>query len=75
MLTPPITLWKPEEDRLLRKLWADGMPTAQIGDFMGRGKNSICSRARKLELPMRRKPALRRDRAWMKACKIAEAMA
>lgn len=48
--------WSEEEDRRLRILWDAGWSTIAIGTVLGRGKNAICSRARRINLPMRGSP-------------------
>jgi hypothetical protein len=42
--------WKPEEDAVLLANWGK-LRCREIGDMLGRGKNSIISRAKRLECP------------------------
>jgi GcrA cell cycle regulator len=51
----------PERDDELRKLWAEGLPTAAIGEAMGLSKNSLVGRAHRLGLPSRPSPIRRGD--------------
>ena len=52
--------WTPEEDELLRSMWADKTLSAEeIGRRMGRGKNSVIGRAHRLRLPLRQVVAAR----------------
>lgn len=48
--------WTAEEDRRLRILWLAGWSTLSIGIDIGRGKNAVCGRARRIELPLRENP-------------------
>lgn len=48
--------WTAEEDRQLRILWAAGWSTLAIGVTIGRGKNAICGRRKRLGLPERESP-------------------
>lgn len=48
--------WTAEEDRQLRILWAAGWSTLAIGVTIGRGKNAICGRRKRLGLPERTGP-------------------
>lgn len=48
--------WTAEEDRRLRILWNAEWPTLHIALTIGRSKNAICGRARRLELTMRGTP-------------------
>lgn len=51
-----VKIWKAEDDRRLRLLWDAGWSTMSIGADIGRTKNSICGRARRLNLAMRGSP-------------------
>lgn len=48
--------WTPDEDERLRELWMRGDLTADIGDALGRPKNSVIGRAHRLKLPPRASP-------------------
>ncbi len=54
--SPPNKPWTEEEDRKLRILWDAGWSTVAIGTVLERGKNAICARARRINLPMRGSP-------------------
>lgn len=45
--------WTAEEDRQLRILWCAGWSTLAIGATIGRGKNAVCGRRKRLGLPER----------------------
>jgi len=46
-------VWTTREVERLRKLWDMGCTAGQIGDALGRSRNSICSAARRFGLPER----------------------
>lgn len=48
--------WTKEEDRRLRILWEAEWSTLQIAVTIGRSKNAVCARARRLDLPKRGTP-------------------
>lgn len=48
-----MTAFTPDEDETLYKLFADGKSFSEIGKAMGRTKNSVISRSRKLKLGSR----------------------
>lgn len=50
------TGWTDAEDAQLRELWASKLSCGKIGRAIGRGKNSIVSRAHRLNLPKRPSP-------------------
>ncbi len=52
--------WTEETIAKLRNLWAEGLSTAEIGRRMGISKNSVVSKAHRLNLPPRPSP-IRRD--------------
>lgn len=56
MLNPRHPYWTPQEDERLRTLWEAGWSTLTIGIAIGRGKNAVCGRARRLALPERESP-------------------
>jgi GcrA cell cycle regulator len=49
----------PHRDGELRKLWAEGHPTAEIGRRMKLTKNSVVNRADRIGLPRRASPIVR----------------
>ncbi len=51
--------WTQELIDRLRKMWAEGLSTAEIGRRMGVSKNAITGKARRLNLPMRPSPIRR----------------
>lgn len=56
VLSPRRPYWTAAEDDRLRILWQAGWSTLAIGIALERGKNAICGRARRLNLPMRESP-------------------
>lgn len=48
--------WPAADIARLRQLWADGLPTKQIGIEMDRSKNAIIGKANRLKLPARPDP-------------------
>ena len=52
------SIWRqnPALDETLRRLWAEGHPTAEIGRMMGMNKNQIIGRAHRLNLSARISP-------------------
>lgn len=48
--------WTPALEAQLRALWAEGLPTLEIGRRLGMGKNSILGKAHRLKLPGRTSP-------------------
>jgi len=51
--------WPLTDDARLTELWAAGHSTITIGDMMGRTKNAVVGRARRLKLPARPSPIVR----------------
>lgn len=53
-----VSIWRqdPTLDETLRRLWAEGHPTAEIGRRMGMNKNQIIGRAHRLQLSARISP-------------------
>ena len=54
--------WTPEQERLLRRLVAQRLPTGRIGQELGRTATAVASKARQLGLslnPRRRRPRIR----------------
>jgi hypothetical protein len=47
-------MWSPEEDAILRRMWAAGALFGAIVKAVGRTRNGVASRARTLGLPRRR---------------------
>lgn len=56
MITPRALPWSAEEDRQLRILWGAGWSTLSIAVTIGRSKNGVCGRRRRLGLPERGSP-------------------
>lgn len=56
MIYPRSPRWTAEEDRRLGILWNAGWPTIQIAVTLGRSKNAVCGRRRRLGLPERGSP-------------------
>lgn len=54
-----IGCWNDEADSLLRELWLTTMSTREIGKKVGRSKNAVIGRARRLDLPVRKSAAPR----------------
>lgn len=50
------TGWTEDQDAKLRRLWADGLSSAQIGAAMRMTKNAVVGRAHRLKLPPRPSP-------------------
>lgn len=48
--------WADNELTKLRKLWSEGLPTAEIARRIGRTKNSVVGKAHRLNLPRRESP-------------------
>jgi GcrA cell cycle regulator len=48
--------WTEESIALLRKLWEEGVPTAEIGRRLGTTKNAVVGKAHRLNLPDRPSP-------------------
>ncbi len=48
--------WDTTTDARLRKLWTEGLSTAEIGRRMGTTKNAVIGRAHRLGLPKRQSP-------------------
>ncbi len=48
--------WTPERVEMLTRLWATGLPTAQIGKELGITKNAVVGKAHRLGLPERQSP-------------------
>jgi GcrA cell cycle regulator len=51
--------WTAEAIATLRQGWFDGLSTAAIGRRLGVSKNSIVSKARRVDLPVRQSPIIR----------------
>jgi GcrA cell cycle regulator len=43
--------WTDEDEQTLRSLWGSAMSASQIGELMGRNRNSIIGKAHRLKLP------------------------
>jgi hypothetical protein len=43
--------WSAADEQTLRSLWGTAMSASKIGELMGRGRNSIIGKARRLKLP------------------------
>ncbi len=54
-----MTTWTPERVDNLRRLWDEGLTTAEIGKQIGVSKNSVVGKAHRLELPSRPSPIRR----------------
>lgn len=50
--------WTSERVAQLSKMWATGLSASEIGRRLGITKNSVIGKARRLDLAMRRAPAL-----------------
>jgi GcrA cell cycle regulator len=48
--------WTENAMERLRRQWADGIPTAEIGRDLGCGKNAVVGKARRMGLPVRPSP-------------------
>jgi GcrA cell cycle regulator len=55
--------WSCETITRLRKLWYEGLPTAEIGRLLGVSKNAVVGKAHRLDLPARPSPIRRDDTA------------
>lgn len=55
-ILPKTQPWSPEEDRRLRILWQAEWSTLAIAVTLGRSKNAVCARARRIDLPLRPSP-------------------
>jgi len=51
--------WTEEQIETLRRLWAEGLSTAEIGRRMGISKNAVVGKAHRLRLPGRPSPIRR----------------
>ncbi|WP_114377460.1 GcrA family cell cycle regulator [Elioraea thermophila] len=51
--------WTEEQIETLRRLWAEGLSTAEIGRRMGISKNAVVGKAHRLHLPARPSPIRR----------------
>lgn len=49
-------IWSEEANATLRRLWAEGATTSQIGRVVGRTKNAVIGRVRRLGLEQRPNP-------------------
>lgn len=54
-----MSTWTPERVEHLRKLWDEGLTTAEIGKHIGVSKNAVVGKAHRLELPSRPSPIRR----------------
>lgn len=54
MSAPANARWGVDADAILRTLWADHLPTAEIAARLGCSRNAVIGRASRLELPARR---------------------
>ncbi len=52
--------WTEEQIETLRRLWTEGLSTAEIGRRMGISKNAVVGKAHRLHLPARPSPIRRR---------------
>lgn len=52
---PSIT-WTPDAEAKLTELWKRGLTAGQISEKLGFSRSSICSKARRLNLPARKSP-------------------
>ncbi len=60
--------WSAEEDRLLRRLYADQIPVVQIAARLGRTPDALVARRRSLRIASRRASAWTpREEAWLRA--------
>lgn len=48
-----LNAWKPQEDERLRELWRDGQSCSVIGGKIGRSRNAVIGRVRRLGLSFR----------------------
>lgn len=53
--------WTAARDATLRQKWTLGLPTAEIAHDMQTTKNAVIGRARRLQLPPRASPIVRRE--------------
>src|SRR5205807_7251572 len=61
MPTTAVRAWPPERDAALIHLWADrSLSAAEIGRRLGVSKSSVVGRSRRLHLPARASPIIRR---------------
>lgn len=51
---PSHEAWSPELREIVRALWAEGVSTVAIGEWIGFSKNAVCGMVRRLGLPKRR---------------------
>lgn len=54
-------MWTDEEKQKLRELWDLGYTTIEIGKFLGKTKNAVCGKARRMNLPMRQEGTPRKN--------------
>jgi len=54
-----MTTWTPERVEQLKKLWDEGLTTAEIGKRIDVSKNAVVGKAHRLELPSRPSPIRR----------------
>ncbi|MBN9084346.1 MAG: hypothetical protein J0I16_22775 [Rhizobiales bacterium] len=54
MSAPISARWRAEDDAVLRSLWAEHVPTADIAMRLGCSRNAVIGRANRLSLPARR---------------------
>ena len=52
----PTMIWTDKIITVLRLLWAEGVPTAEIGHLLGCSKNAVVGKAHRLKLPGRPSP-------------------
>ena len=56
------TEWNPTRLETIRRLWAEGHSTAEIGRRMGISKNAVVGKAHRMHLPARPSPIRRGER-------------
>lgn len=61
--------WSPDEDRVLRRLYTDGVPLRAIGERVGRSEDAVAERRRTLGMPARshRRPWSAHEDALLRA--------
>lgn len=62
--------WTSEMVNNLRSLWEEGMPTAKIGELLGKNKNQVIGKAHLLGLPRHARSTLNMGNILPKGSKI-----